>query len=125
MKNKSEKQNKLESLLKNKVNETSKKVKEQAKDVYIKAIDSAQAGLEKAKQKSLNKESKEETIKENVSVDSINNFEDIPNDNYFYNKELNLITGRKTKNRYMYGDKICVKVVKANRETSQVDFVIV
>ena len=59
------------------------------------------------------------------TVEGLVRIEDIPNDNYFYNKELNLITGRKTKNRYMYGDKICVKVVKANRETSQVDFVIV
>jgi len=33
--------------------------------------------------------------------------------------------GRKNKNKFVYGDKVTVEVVKASRETSQVDFIIV
>ena len=43
-------------------------------------------------------------------------------DYYAYNKELNAILGKNTKNRYMYGDNVRVKVIAASRETSQIDF---
>jgi exoribonuclease R len=33
--------------------------------------------------------------------------------------------GRKNKNKYAYGDKVVVEVIKASRETAQVDFRIV
>ena len=42
-----------------------------------------------------------------------------------YNKELNAMLGRKNKNRYVYGDKVIVEVIKASRETAQVDFRII
>ena len=51
--------------------------------------------------------------------------EELPGDNFYFNKELNVMLGRKKKNKYMFGDKVRVKVVKASRETSQVDFVLV
>ena len=57
----------------------------------------------------------ENTTEGLVRIDSLQG------DYYIYNKELNAIIGKNTKNRYMYGDKVLVEVVKASRETSQVD----
>ena len=47
------------------------------------------------------------------------------NDYFTYNKELNAIVGKNSKKVYMYGDKVKVKVVSANKETSQIDFELV
>ena len=54
-----------------------------------------------------------------VRIDSIGG------DYYIYNKELNAILGKNSKNRYMYGDKVKVKVISANKDTSQIDFELV
>jgi len=59
------------------------------------------------------------------TVEGLVRVTDLPGDTFYYNKDFNMMIGRKTKDRYMYGDKVTVRVVKANRETSQVDFVIV
>lgn len=59
------------------------------------------------------------------TVEGLVRIEDIPGDFYLYSKELNAMLGRKNKNRYVYGDKVTVEVVKASRETAQVDFRIV
>ena len=59
------------------------------------------------------------------TVEGLVRVDDIPGDYYLYNKEQNAMLGRKNKNRYVYGDKVTVEVIKASRETSQVDFRIV
>ena len=61
----------------------------------------------------------ENTVEGLVRVDAL------PGDHFYYNKDLNMMVGHRTKDRYMYGDKITVRVIRANRETSQVDFEIV
>jgi len=61
----------------------------------------------------------ENTVEGLVRVDAL------PGDDFYYNKDFNMMIGRRTKERYMYGDKVTVRVIKANRETSQVDFEIV
>lgn len=59
------------------------------------------------------------------TVEGLVRIEDIPGDYYLYNKDLNAMLGRKNKNRYVYGDKVTVEVIKASRETAQVDFRII
>jgi len=59
------------------------------------------------------------------TVEGLVRLDSLKGDYYIYNKELNAILGKNSKNRYMYGDKLTVKVIKASRETAQVDFEIV
>ena len=59
------------------------------------------------------------------TVEGLVRIEEIPGDHYLYSKELNAMLGRRKNNRYVYGDKVVVEVVKASRETAQVDFRIV
>ena len=59
------------------------------------------------------------------TVEGLVRIDDIPGDYYLYSKEQNAMLGRKNKNRYVYGDKVCVEVIKASRETAQVDFRII
>ena len=59
------------------------------------------------------------------TVEGLVRIDDIPGDYYLYSKEQNAMLGRKNKNRYVYGDKVTVEVIKASRETAQVDFRII
>lgn len=59
------------------------------------------------------------TIEGLVKIDTLGN------DYYIYNKELNAILGKHSKNNYMYGDRVLVEVVKASKELAQIDFVVV
>ena len=59
------------------------------------------------------------------TVEGLVRIDDIPEDYYLYSKEQNAMLGRKNKNRYVYGDKVTVEVIKASRETAQVDFRII
>ena len=59
------------------------------------------------------------------TVEGLVRIEDMPGDHYLYSKELNAMLGRNHKNKYVYGDTVTVEVVKASRETAQVDFIIV
>ena len=59
------------------------------------------------------------------TVEGLVRIEELPGDHYLYNKEQNAMLGRKNKNKFVYGDKVTVEVVKASRETAQVDFIIV
>ena len=59
------------------------------------------------------------------TVEGLVRIEDLPGDHYLYNKELNAMLGRRNNHRFVYGDKVTVEVVKASRETAQVDFIIV
>ena len=61
----------------------------------------------------------ENTVEGLVRIDSLSG------DYYIYNKELNAIMGKNGKRNYMYGDSVYVAVVKASKETSQVDFEVV
>ena len=56
------------------------------------------------------------------TVEGLVRLDSLGGDYYAYNKELNAILGKNTKNRYMYGDNVRVKVIAASRETSQIDF---
>lgn len=58
------------------------------------------------------------------TVEGLVRFNDIPNEAFYFNRESNVVVSRKSDMRYTIGDKIKVKVVKANRETSQVDFIL-
>ena len=59
------------------------------------------------------------------TVEGLVRIDSLGGDYYVYNKELNSILGKNTKNKYMYGDNVRVKVISSSRETSQVDFEIV
>ena len=59
------------------------------------------------------------------TVEGLARIEELPGDHYLYSKDLNAMLGRKSKNKFVYGDKVTVEVVKASRETAQVDFIIV
>ena len=59
------------------------------------------------------------------TVEGLVRIDEIPGDHYLYSKDLNAMLGRKNKNKYVYGDKVIVEVIKASRETAQVDFRIV
>jgi len=59
------------------------------------------------------------------TVEGLVRIDEIPGDHYLYSKDLNAMLGRKNKNKYVYGDKVVVEVIKASRETAQVDFRIV
>ena len=59
------------------------------------------------------------------TVEGLVRIDDIPGDYYLYSKEQNAMLGRKNKNRYVYGDRVNVEVIKASRETAQVDFRII
>ena len=59
------------------------------------------------------------------TVEGLVRIDSLGNDYYVYNKDLNAIVGKNTKNVFMYGDKVRVRVVRASKETSQVDFELV
>ena len=59
------------------------------------------------------------------TVEGLVRIDEIPGDYYLYSKEQNAMLGRKNKNRYVYGDKVIVEVIKASREIAQVDFRII
>ena len=59
------------------------------------------------------------------TVEGLVRIDSLGGDYYIYNKELNAIVGKNSKNTYMFGDKVTVKVVAANHETQQVDFELV
>ena len=59
------------------------------------------------------------------TVEGLVRLDTLQGDYYVYNKELNAIMGKNSRNRYMYGDKVIVKVVQASKETSQIDFELV
>ena len=58
------------------------------------------------------------------TVEGLVRFTDIPYENLYYNRENNVVLSRNSRTRYLMGDKIRVKVIKANRDTSQVDFIL-
>jgi len=58
----------------------------------------------------------ENTVEGLVRIDSLKG------DHFIYNKDLNTIFGKNSKSKYMYGDKVIVKVIKASKETAQIDF---
>ena len=59
------------------------------------------------------------------TVEGLVRLDSLGGDYYIYNKELNAILGKNSKKMYMYGDSVIVKVIKASKETAQVDFELV
>ena len=56
------------------------------------------------------------------TVEGLVRFADIPNESFYYNRDANVVVSRNSKTRYMPGDKVRVKTLKADRKTMQVDF---
>ena len=59
------------------------------------------------------------------TVEGLVHLDSLAGDYFIYNKELNAILGKNSKSRYMYGDSVTVEVIKASRETSQIDFALI
>ena len=59
------------------------------------------------------------------TVEGLVHIDSLKGDQYICNKELNTIFGKNSKNKYVYGDRVNVRVVKASRETAQVDFEVI
>ena len=59
------------------------------------------------------------------TVEGLVRLDTLAGDYFIYNKELNAILGKNSKSRYMYGDSVTVEVIKASRETSQIDFALI
>lgn len=58
------------------------------------------------------------------TVEGLIKTEDLPNDYYIYDAFALSLIGRRPKNKFTLGDKLTVKVLKASKETSMVDFII-
>ena len=56
------------------------------------------------------------------TVEGLVRIDSLESDYYVYNKELNAILGKSKGKVYMFGDKVKVEVITANKETSQIDF---
>ena len=59
------------------------------------------------------------------TVEGLVKFEDIPGDYFMYDESGYMIYGKRTNQRYMFGDTVKVKVIAASRENSMVDFAII
>ena len=59
------------------------------------------------------------------TVEGLVKIDSLAGDHYIYNKELNTILGKNSKNKYVYGDQVVVKAIAASRESAQVDFELV
>lgn len=58
------------------------------------------------------------------TVEGLIKTENIKGDYYIYNQDMMALIGKKTNKRYTYGDKIKVEVIGADKNKSQVDFII-
>ena len=58
------------------------------------------------------------------TVEGLIKTENIKGDYYIYNQGMMALIGKKTNKRYTYGDKIKVEVIGADKNKSQVDFII-
>ena len=58
------------------------------------------------------------------TVEGLIKIENIKGDYYIYNQDMMALIGKKTNKRYTYGDKIKVEVIGADKNKSQVDFII-
>ena len=56
------------------------------------------------------------------TVEGLVRIDSLSSDYYTYNKELNAILGKSKGKVYMFGDKVKVEVLSANKDTSQIDF---
>ena len=59
------------------------------------------------------------------TVEGLVKFEDIPGDYFMYDESGYMIYGKKTNQRYMFGDTVKIKVIAASRENSMVDFAVI
>lgn len=58
------------------------------------------------------------------TIEGLVRFEDIPGDYFIYDESGYMIYGKRTNKRYMFGDSVKVKVVKASKEDVMIDFII-
>ena len=58
------------------------------------------------------------------TVEGLIRTEDLPKDYYIYDENTMSLIGRKKNNKFSYGDSLKVKVIKASKETSMIDFII-
>ena len=56
------------------------------------------------------------------TVEGLIRFDDLGNEYFIYDDERKTLLGEKTKTMYKIGDKIRVRVIKANKQLRQIDF---
>ena len=56
------------------------------------------------------------------NVEGLIKVENLNGDYFVYNKDLMALVGKRSSKKYGFGDKVTVKVVKADKDNSQVDF---
>lgn len=59
------------------------------------------------------------------TVEGLIRFEHLGNDYFIYDETKKILIGERTKKTYKIGDKVNIRVIKANKELRQVDFEIV
>lgn len=56
------------------------------------------------------------------TIEGLVKVENIKGDYYTFNSDIMSLIGKKSKNKYSFGDKVTVKVVRADKDRSEVDF---
>lgn len=56
------------------------------------------------------------------TIEGLVKVENIKGDYYTFNSDMMALIGKKSKNKYSFGDKVTVKVVRADKDRSEVDF---
>lgn len=59
------------------------------------------------------------------TVEGLVRVEDMTDDYYVYNEKVYGLIGQRTKHKYLFGDQVTIKVIKASKENSTVDFEII
>ena len=56
------------------------------------------------------------------TVEGLIKLETIKGDYYIYDSDMMAVIGKKTKKKYAFGDKVTIKVVRADKDKSEIDF---
>ena len=56
------------------------------------------------------------------TVEGLIKAENIKGDYYVYDSDMMALIGKKTKKKYAFGDKITIRVVRADKDKSEIDF---
>ena len=66
----------------------------------------------------------EESVKptQNPETEGLIKAENIKGDYYVYDSDMMALIGKKTKKKYAFGDKITIRVVRADKDKSEIDF---
>ena len=56
------------------------------------------------------------------TVEGLIKIENIKGDYYIYDSDMMALVGKKSKKKYAFGDKITIRVVRADKDKSEIDF---